>query len=209
MATFPISTAEQNVLEQIKNDGISISANGVSIDTDGNLVGDNPYIVDLPMPVKNWNTLVPAGSTLEKKVSDGLRVAALPVIRQTMPIGWHDEHIGLGHSITGSNFTLNKFSIPQSQILQAARQVMVTVSWSAFSTVASTTVQYWIDVNGTATTAFPYVFNEANSHRSMSGNWLVTIPPGTVSITFFAVRTSGTGVITMDSGDFSALTLVG
>jgi len=197
------------MLDQIKADGISISSRGVAVDVDGDGTGDTPYITDLPMPVKNWDTLVPSGSILEKKVADGLRVAALPIVRQVMPIGWHDENVGFGHSISGSNVTLNKFSIPQDQILQAPRQVMATVSWSAYSTVASTGVSYFLDVNGTPTTSMPFYFNEANSHRSMSGNWLLTIPAGTVTITFYAVRSSGTGVITMDSNDFSSLTLMG
>lgn len=206
-----ISTWEQTIIDAIKDDGKSISSIGIAVDTDGDLVGNNPYCTDLPMPVKNFDTLVPSGSLIDKKVSDGLRVAAAPLVRQMAPIGFNFSQTGFGSprtiTTTAAGVMIIGYQAPVSQILQAPRIAMVTAAFTGETQANGTKLDFWIEVNKVPTNHLTYFFDNLNKHESMSGNWLVTLPPGSLAITLMG-RTSAS-TVTLDSNDCASVTILG
>lgn len=204
-----ISTWEQTIIDAIKDDGKSISSIGISVDTDGDLAGDTPYCTDLPMPVKNFDTLVPSGSLTDKKVSDGLRVAAAPLVRAMGPIGFNFSQTGLSRTIntTAAGTMIIGYQVPVSQILQAPRIAMVTANFTGEAQANSTRLEFWIEVNKVPTNHLQYFFDNLNKHESMGGNWLVTLPPGSLAITLMAKTNAST--VTLDANDCASVTILG
>jgi len=83
-----LNVGEQAVVENVKDDIRLSFSDGMAIDTNGDGTGDVPYGTDLPLPIPNYNALVPPGSTTDKKAADGNRALMSAVVRRLGPVGY-------------------------------------------------------------------------------------------------------------------------
>ena len=210
MTALILNTDEQTLVETIKVDARLTNSDGIQIDTDGDGLGNNGYCTDLPLPVKNFDLYSPPGSDTDKKVQDGLRAAAVPILRHVRPFGFQGEVVGLGSASISSATAIVTITIPAASRPTVERTMMAMASFSAVASDAGNHVEYWIDIDGTPTTHRWFGFNNASVHHSVNSNWLVTLPVGATTISLYVqLKVGGTGSISFDGADCAALTLLG
>lgn len=205
-----LSSDDQAFVDSVKTDARLSNSDGISIDTNGDGSGDTPYCTDLPLPVKNFNAILPPGSENEKKLEDGLRAAAAPLALRVRPFGLHAEVAGTVYTTSGTTpLEILTASFAPGSKLAVERQAMVVVNLSAYATSTNVFMQYWVQVDGTDTTKRTFGFTEANAYRSVSGSWILTLPARTSNVKLFIQRLSGAGNIAMNSGTSADMTVWG
>ncbi len=211
MAQILLNPTDQALIESIKNDARAQNSEGVSIDTNADGTGDTAYCLKVPLPVKNFEQLVPVGSERNAQMEDMLRSTFVPLIRRTGPIRYQFSTGSIAPSIliAATAMTLMSGPIDAAKRPTVAREVFVAADFSAYSTATNTAMEFWVVVDGTASGRFRYFFNEASSHRCITSKWLVTLPARAANISLVASRLSGSGTITLDTGDFASLCVWG
>lgn len=208
MPPVTINASDAQFLEQIQGESRQVTSDGAALDITGDQVGDAPYGT-FAAPVKDFNQYVVPGGELDHKVTDALRTANLAMARRLRQLNYHVETVSANLVYTVLPTALATIDIAPNDRLQIVRKALITVNFSGQVTVDATRIGYWIDVDGVETAHFRYLFPTANQHVQMGGNWLVTLPAGTTTITLKAVRETGTGIVIHDSNDFISMTLWG
>lgn len=210
-----INTLQQALIEDIKNDARAQNSEGVSIDQNADGAGDEGFCLKVPLPVKNFEQLVPVGSERNAQMEDMLRSTYVPLIRRTGPIQFQNFNLRPSPPITfttASEQVLCVLTILPQHSPTVDRSVTIAADLSAYSTATSTEMVFWVTIDGAeedTIVRFPYFFNEANSHRCMSAKWIATLPARCQSVTLKAARTSGSGTLTLNDSDFASLCVWG
>lgn len=202
-----INIDEQASVEALKTDIRLTLSDGLSIDTDADGTGNTGYATKT-LPVKNFSAYNPAGSETDATVADGLRGSMAPLVRRIGPVGFQVEQNGFSSSFTTSTVILSA-TLGAGSRLSAVRSMHASVNFSAQVSVAGTGLEYWIEVDGVATTHRTFMFNESSSHRSVSSSWIVTMPARSANLVLRAQRYTGTGLISLDPHDCATLTFWG
>jgi hypothetical protein len=211
MAQLLINPSDQTLIENIKNDARTQNSEGVSIDTDADGTGNTGYCLKVPLPVKNFEQLVPVGSERNAQMEDMLRSTFVPLIRRTGPIKYWfaSNSVAPNIEIAATTATLHSGSINVAQRPSVVREVFVAADFSAYSTAINTGLEFWIVIEGVASARFRYYFNESGSHRCVTAKWLSTLPPRASSVQLMAARYTGSGTITLNADDFVSLSVWG
>lgn len=206
--TVIINPSELAILEAVQTDGSAINTSGISIDTNGDGTGDVPYCTDLPVPIKNYQQIVPPGSSIAKTVADGYRISAAPLLRYVKPFAF--SYIGSGPEVLFTASTsIASISISASDRPHVTRNAQAQASFTVASSATETTIEYWIEVDGVASGKMRYAFSAANDRRNLSGTWILSIPVNAQSIVLKATRYSGLGTLVSESAETVALTVMG
>lgn len=210
MAQLLINPTEQALIEGIKDDARKQNSEGISVDTNADGTGDTGYCLKVPLPVKNFEQLVPLGSARNDQMEDMLRSTFVPLIRRTVPIKYHASQTSVSPTIQFDGIaSLISLTIPASQRPSVAREVFVAADFTAYASIGNTLLEFWVEVDGVASSRFRYYFNEGGSHRTVSGKWLLTLPVRATSIVLKGYRNSGGGDIVLNTDDSVALSVWG
>jgi hypothetical protein len=195
-----VRPSEQTLLDTIANEANTVNGSGVQVQP------STPYAATI-FPIANYTTTVPPASATETKVLDGNRGLYAPIIRHIGPIFGQVSNTSPGFSFVGTT-TLLTYTLPEN--LEVARTVEIAVNGTCYTVdFNNTRMDFWVDVNGTPTSAFKLMHSDTVTHRSFCGSWIVTLPAGVVTITLKANRGNGTGSIALDFNDFVNLTFQG
>lgn len=202
-----ISTSDQAVIENIKNDARQQNSEGISVDSDADGNGNTAFAAQA-VPVRDFELLSPNGSATDNKLQDMLRATFVPVIRRIGPFQFQALTNTPSFAFTTAT-TLLTGSIPAADRLAVARNVFVAADFSAYSSSANTSIDFWVEVNGIPSTHFKYFFNESGSHRCISAKWLVNMPARTSTVVLKAQRGAGAGTLTLNADDFVSISVWG
>lgn len=212
MAQLLINPAEEALIDSIKDDARKQNAEGISIDTNADGTGDTGYCLKVPLPTKNFDQLVPPGSERDEKMADLLRSTYAPLVRRTVPIKYYASQNSVSPTVQldGAGIgTLLTLTIPTSQRPSVPREIFVAADFTAYSSLGSTMLEFWIEVDGSASSRLRYYFNEGGSHRTISGKWLVTLPVRATTVALKGLRVTGGGDVVLNTDDFVALSVWG
>jgi hypothetical protein len=198
--TIKIRPSEQTLLNTIAAEAHSVNGSGLQLQP-------STPISTTVYPIPEYANSVPAASSNETKVLEGMVGHFAPLIRQIGPIFGQATNNNPTTTISQTAVTLLSYSMPES--LEVARTVEVSAQGSWLATLTNRILEYWVEVNGTPTTHFKFGFNLASTHTPFAGSWIVSLSPGANTITLRAVVTTSTGSVTQDTNDFTNITIRG
>jgi hypothetical protein len=195
--TIALTPEELAILNQIATTTSDMNKNGVTY------LGA-PYFTDMPLPVKDYAQIFPPGSRMEKVLTDAVRVAALPTVRQFLS-GSSFQASNTSPNFTGIAGTATTL-LSTTVVLGTAKTMQITANFSAYALTSVSRVDYWIEVNGVPTDTFHTPLQLF--HQCVSGSWIVSMPAGSCTVTLRAKRGTGIGTINLNSDDFIAISAV-
>lgn len=211
MARTKISTYEKNLVDQIATSATECLSDGVAEDTNADGVDDTNLLTDL-LPIADFNTAFPPGSSGRTKFEQGLKQSALPIIKHTAPVGWYAQvsppSPGIITIPSGAVAEVAWLSVPPSEAPSTDRRMLITANLSGYASAPNQLVRFYVSYSNLSgsqnTDQRRFFFNESGSHRHMSGSWVVNVPARVSQFQLLVI-----GPFTYDFNDFFDLSVWG
>lgn len=199
--TIKVNSIEQTLLNDIATDINDVNGGGLQV------LPSTPIATTM-YPIANYATTVPPASDNETKVKDSMVGLFAPIVRYMGPLMGQVSNTYPSPTISFTGLTtLLTYTLPNN--LEVERQIEISAQGTCYTDVANTRFAFDVQVNGNSTLYYQYYFNEAGSHRTWAGSWIVTLSPGSNVLTLVGDQTAGTGDIIFDSNDFINMTFRG
>jgi hypothetical protein len=204
-----ITPQDQAGIDQIATDVDTLLRSGVQVEpATPYAIKSVPVIVNIPnQPTQTYNDIVPIGSDSQLLALDATRASLVALYRRLSPISYSNNY--LTPSFILSTAALVNILTSTMPLLEVPRTVMVSFQFSCYATAVGG-INYQLTVNGVQQgPTLKFTFNDAGSHRQLSGSVVATLPAGTPVIGVWLQNASVSGSVVLDSGDFINLTLIG
>ncbi len=185
-----------------KSDGKTFAVDQYTTITSPNV----PAVVD-----SNGIELSPAvpgksNTEIRNQVKDSTKLSLAPVIKNLRISGSSSATINFtNYSFTDTETTLSTTSAE----FVSPRKVLVHASFSLYTNVVDTAINYFIKLNGAQIGFGRFLIGAALVHTSVSGSWVFGVPSGTHSFVLSARRIQGTGILYVDGWDTTYLSVIG
>lgn len=206
--TMPVTVDQVNQITQIGLDTHTIQYEGVSAPGQPDFIPPSPEyqdVVDNDLDVPEDGTI--PGEDIKKATISGGKIMAASIVRNLSTHGDSLYATSPNFAISSTTFiTVGALAVTYASV----RRVLVTVHGTCSTSVANTTMNFRVYINGNQIgNSLKLYLTTASQHQSFSGSFTGLVDVGVNTILLQIAKIAGSGNILMDSDDFINISVIG